>query len=388
MASGLPFACVVLAISGAMKSGSFNLDHAAFTVKILGHTLNARAQRLPSDGTSFHPVRYMTSLAEQMISHLAIGVGEEERQCEIIRKAISRLMDAPTAREIAIDYLAESIPTTVQFGKPKNATSASSDYMLLIQPRDYAHWEANRLVVILNAAYLTADEGFRATDLPVLLGHELFGHGIWYARAERAGVRQGYHHHELNETNARLVGWLINLELNGPGDCGEAIRYLDNAAQYLAHMKLKLPYYALTFSSQEMLRPVEVMEAGAQQARNSRSALVKRLAELGALMAAEDGKGRRDTSDSPACKARDPVQAEEKMWIRNELTSLDAVITELDAVIGRFRAETENKSERYLCWASEHSFFVELQREVDKRSNRLRRLLSTHMPSPAPEPRA
>lgn len=80
-------------------------------------------------------------------------------------------------------------------------------------------------------------------------------------RAERAQVRQGYYHDGPNETHARLIGWLISCELNGPAGSAEPIRYLRASAQYLAELKLKLPYYALTFSSQEMLRPTEVITA-------------------------------------------------------------------------------------------------------------------------------
>lgn len=320
-------------------------------------------------------------LAERLISQLDIDVGEGECQREVIRKAITRQMDAPTAREIAVDYLADQIPTTVCFGKLDNATGTSSLSMLRMQQRGTASWKDDRVVITLNSAYLAVGEEFRRTDLPVVLGHELFGHGIWYARAEGARVRQGYHHHELNEINARLVGWLMNLELNGSVDCSEPIAYLSNGAQYFARLKLKLPYYALTFSSEEMLRPVEVMETRAQKARNGRAALVKRLAELGGQpMAGEDREGQAVRLDSPAREPRDSVQ-EEATWIRNELDRLDAVIAELDATIGRFRAESENESERYLRWASEHSLFIDLQREVDMRSNRLRKLLSSNMPS-------
>lgn len=118
------------------------------------------------------------SLADRMMSHLDIDVGEEKCLREIIRKAIGRLLDAPTAHEIAADFLAEGIPTTIQFGKSVDA-AVSSGYTLLLQPRGYTCWNSDRLVVTLSAAYLRADEDYRMTDIPMVLGHELPGRGIW-----------------------------------------------------------------------------------------------------------------------------------------------------------------------------------------------------------------
>lgn len=312
-------------------------------------------------------------LADHVTSRLDVA----SRQREIIRKAIARLMEAPTAREIAVAYLAESIPTTVKFAGP--TAGAASDFMLM-QPRGYASWNDDGLVVTLNAMYLSVDESLRVADLPMTLGHELFGHGLWYARAARASVYQGCHHHELNEANARLVGWLISCELNSPVELDEAIRYLRDPAQYLAELKLKLPYYAMTFSSREMLRPLEVLEGRLRHAHSSRIALTERLAELhGRLSPPIDGDQRSDASDSRAQGPRGSIAVEED-WIRNSLANLFAVIEELDATIGRLNAESDKQSERYLRWASEHPFFAELQREVDKRTGQLQKLLRSHLP--------
>jgi hypothetical protein len=49
----------------------------------------------------------------------------------------------------------------------------------------------------------------------------------------------------------------------------------------------------------------------------------------------------------------------------DEIRAVDAVIAELDAVIGRFKAETEKTSERYLAGAAVHPMFAELDREAD-----------------------
>lgn len=84
------------------------------------------------------------------------------------------------------------------------------------------------------------DAEFQKQDLPPTLAHELLGHGLWYGRAIRESALQVFHHHELNEANARLVGWLVDFELDGRFEEAGAWAYLADPVAFLQHLKLHL----------------------------------------------------------------------------------------------------------------------------------------------------
>ena len=56
---------------------------------------------------------------------------------------------------------------------------------------------------------------------------------------------------------------------------------------------------------------------------------------------------------------------------REDLRVMDGLIAEVDATIGRMKAEPDRQSERYLQWAATHPMFVDLARETAENVKRL-----------------
>lgn len=76
------------------------------------------------------------------------------------------------------------------------------------------------------------------------------------------------------------MDWIVNLELNGPVESGEHVRYILDPEGFLAELKLLTPCYTATFSSQEMQRPAEVLKMRLQRARRDRSIVLGHVTDL------------------------------------------------------------------------------------------------------------
>lgn len=318
----------------------------------------------------------MSFLADTLFERVLLDDEGQPLRREVLHRALRRMLDSPTAQELALQFLDENVRAQVRFTPIAGSRIYQvDDRRLFFASRGLTSWNNGMATIELNEDYLTGDEELRECDLPPTLGHELLGHGLWYARAEREGVYQAFHHHELNETNARLTGWLIDLELDGRIENSRALDYLNDPDAFHSELKYIHTYYALTFSTEEMRNPIQALKDRYGAAREKRAALANSLADQDALDAIIANRIRENGA---ADENLTFLRASEKITaldLQEKIASLDAIIDILRDTLARFHAEAPiQTSEKYLRRAADHPLFGELQQAVEQLSRRFRKL--------------
>jgi hypothetical protein len=312
------------------------------------------------------------ALLARLLEHATIDDdGVPERRAALTR-AFERMLETPTARALAERFIADGVPAVVRFETVEGSRiSEVNGRKIFYAPRAFTEWKTDHVEVRMNPDYLAADAEFQQQDLPPTLAHELLGHGLWYSRAARENALQAFHHHDLNETNARLVGWLVDFELDQRFEESGAWSYLQDPAAFLNHLKLRLPYYALTWSTAELARPRETLEERSQVAKAKRESLRAQLINHESWNAViEFFVQRRDISESRLNALRG-YMTDTARGYRDEIDVMDALIAEVDATVGRMNAEPDRSSERYLKSAATHPLFADLKNETDENTRRL-----------------
>ena len=281
----------------------------------------------------------------------------------ILVEAMRRLLCAPTAQAAARDFLAEAVPARILFG-PMDA-------------KGLALWSEGAVRVTINEGYLRGDFAPEGPSLPVVLCHELLGHGVWHARGARQNAWQAIHHHELNEVYALLLGWIVEMELGGGAPGPGALSYLADPEGYVANMKLRTTYYALTFSSAAMRRPMETIAARIEWMEAQKVELERGLANHRSWAPAADALVRWGRVPEHQVTAVRRDLADQDAALQNDLRSIDLGLGELRATLERMRSEADRQSERYLVWAADCPAVLTLTQETQALEQRLRTLLST-----------
>ncbi|MDE2489446.1 MAG: hypothetical protein KGM24_01275, partial [Elusimicrobia bacterium] len=312
--------------------------------------------------------------------------GVPERGAEI-RRAFALMLKAPTARALAERYVAEGAPAVVRFANfPGSQVFEESGVKRFYGKRAETPWREDRAEVLLNEDYLKVDRAVRDRDLPPVLAHELFGHALWYSRAAREGAYLAFHHHELNEANARLVGWLVDFELDGFLEEQGAWRFLQDPARYLSGLKLRLPYYATTFSSAEMGSPVESLEARREAALAKRARLETERANHRTWSAVIDHFVSRHGLPEARVRALRRYMVDTDANYGAEIAVMDDIVATVDGLLKAMRAEPDAQAEKYLTWAATHPIFEAVGRENDANARRLLEMVRESGARPEDEP--
>ncbi|MFI5345213.1 MAG: hypothetical protein ACHQ51_02450 [Elusimicrobiota bacterium] len=326
----------------------------------------------PAGGTPAADIRSSKPLLARLLQRVRIDdEGHPERRGELLT-AFLRMLTTPTARGLAERYLAEGAPAVVRFEQFEGSRIYDvNGRKIFYAPRAFTEWKGDHVEVRLNLDYLGANAEFREQDLPPTLAHELLGHGLWNARAEREKAFQAFHHHELNETNARLVGWMVDFELDRRFEENGAWTYLADPSGFLSHLKLRLPYYALTFSNQELARPIEALETRSAEAKSKRAWLEMELANHVSWNPVIDHFAKNHGVSEGRLRALRAYMTDNEASYKDEIAVMDALIAEVDATVQRMKAEPDRVSERYLQWAATHPMFADLARETEENGRRL-----------------
>lgn len=355
---------VLLTLSGAASAA---LPRVALQAPLMPPTGPAAAV-LPVAG-----LQSVTALLER----LTLEPGGAPEHGAALALAVQRMLETPTGISLAEQFIAEGAVGAVRF----EAFDGSRIYdaggrKLFYAPRAFAEWKNGRVEVRLNQDYLGTDARFQEQDLPPTLAHELFGHGLWYARAARENALLAFHHHELNETNARLVGWLVDYEMDRRFEGNDAWNYLQDPAQFLRNLKLNMPYYALTFSNEELARPIETLEERLLAARAKRRDLEVELANHRSWNAVIDHFVRRHGLPERRFAQLRRTMADTDQIYRDQLTNMDAILSDLDGAVARMKTEADRRSQRYLQRAASHPLFIRLEAQARENSRRLMKLAS------------
>ncbi|MDD2805730.1 MAG: hypothetical protein PHV33_09255 [Elusimicrobiales bacterium] len=326
--------------------------------------------------------RLLEALKTRLVIHDRGVPAEGER----LNALLSRVLDTPTGRQLAVEFLQEGARAEISFDIiPDTQVLEINGKKTFWTSGGHAHTTMKPPQVHLNEAYLQA----KPEDAPITLAHELFGHTLERKRAERYGVQDSYIFHQNEEANAGLVGWTVGAELGEKIDNGWAWIYMANPEDYHKRLKTNLAYYAGTLSTEEMKDPLPVYQ--------------ERLAGTDALL------------------LRLPVKKEQnEIWLRiidhlvklhklveetfkslvEEIKGIIASIPGSEARLGEIRAYLKQLIEKCAgssgqAWVaslkreSENEYFRERERVMDERAKALgTMMLGKTWESEQPPPRA
>ncbi len=175
---------------------------------------------------------------------------------------LRRMLFSPTARQYAEQFLAEGHTAKILFTEvPDSRVIEADGRRIFYAPRAFTYWQSGRAEVHINRDYLDSDPDYLREDGPATLAHELLGHGLWYNRTHKESLHIPFHMGEDNETNAKLVGWLVGWELDERFHDTFPWQYLNDPARYLEDLKYRTPYYSSTFPGGKVGDPTAMFRA-------------------------------------------------------------------------------------------------------------------------------
>ena len=357
---------------GSLEDAAPALERSFAAAAGLGPVVPSEGAAIPKEDREPVTEADHGELLRRLLQRVTLDDHGDPRERAALRKTFERMLQSATARELAEKFAAEGAAAVVRFERFEDSRIFNENGRKTFHAaRAYTEWKDDHALVRLNMDYLETDELFQSQDLPPTLAHELFGHGLWYARAAREDAFQAFHHHELNEMNARTIGWNVDFELDRFFDDSGAWSYLQDPAGYLPHLKTRLTYYALTFSNEELARPIETLEGRLAAARARRARLETELTNHKTWNPVIDYLVSRRVIPEARTRALRGYMTESEAAFRYELTLVDALIAEVAATLDRMRAEPDRMSERYLQEAAARPVFTGLLREHEELSRRL-----------------
>ncbi|MBI2788057.1 MAG: hypothetical protein HYX59_05185 [Elusimicrobia bacterium] len=338
----------------------------------------------PGDGPKSLPAADSRPLLTRMLERVRLDDRGRPDEKKALEDSFKRLLDTPTGRRYAEEFLAEGLTAVVHFDDfPDSQLYLVDGRKRFYAAQAYTDWRQEGYAEIrLNRHYVDGDPDFMRESLPSIIGHELLGHGLWYGRAAKENLYLAFHYHELNETLARLVGWAIDHELDGRFEEAGAWNYLSDPAHYLSNLKMRLPYYAVTFGREEMANPLATLRArlaaAGQEVERAKRNLASQKTWPPVLAHFIEHHG------IPAHRftlLREEM-ADLEAHYQNEVVNAESIVREVSGLMERIEAEPDHASEIYLKEASAHPFFERLSADTARLGAALGKMAKAAPPAP------
>lgn len=341
----------------------------------------------PASALEIKPTEDTRALVTRMLERVKLDDRGKADEKEALERQFLRMLATPTGARLAEQFLAEGLTAEIHFEDfPDSKLLLIDGRQKFFAAQAYTHWKQDGTIEVkLNRHFVDGDREIMHETLPWVIGHELLGHGLWYGRAAKENLYTAYHYHELNETEARNVGWAIDLELDGKFEEQGVWSYLEDPAYYLAHLKMRLPYYAVTFSAEEMADAMGTLRARVSVARSEIERAKRNLAAQKTWTAVIDhfatGHGIAEGRFTMLRKEQADLITHYEMEIDNS----EAVLAGVTELLGKMEADNE-ESQKYLQAAGKSDLFARLAAENDRLTTDLREK-SRHTPrEPARQP--
>ena len=246
---------------------------------------------------------------------------------ETVAKAVSRLVEGPTGRALAEEFVAEAGTVTV-----------------FLETRTPPLGPA---VTEVSEAIPTISIDPAAPDFQWNLAHELLGHSLRYYEAEKAGVDMAYAFYSGNEFEASLVGWLIAAEAGAPR--GRAAKeYLEDPVFYRDRLECTSELYAAAVPFADIGTPLPLFKQ-----RKARCARFARRVEK-------------------VLKAR--LSASDRADYERSLAAIGRMSEFLDRLVRHFSSadgEAQTRTMRRQAYSeSGRAFFAAAERRIDRLKKR------------------
>ncbi len=330
------------------------------------------------------PAQDLRPLPARMLERVRLDDRGRADEKKVLEDSFKRMLATPTGRRYAEEFLAEGLTAHVHFEDFPNSR------LLLVDGRKkfyaalaYTDWRQEGYAEIrLNRHYVDGDPDYLRESLPSILGHELLGHGLWYGRAAKEGLYPAFHYHELNETLARLVGWAIDHELDGRFEEAGVWSYLSDPARYLSSLKMRLPYYAVTFGQAELANPMQTLRLRLADAEQEVAHARHNLAVQKTWLPVLDHFSRDHGIPAQRFTLLRKELEDQEAGYQGEIVNAEAIVWEVSGLLGRLEAEPGHTSALYLSQAAAHPFFARLSAETERLGEILQRLVAAAPPAP------
>ncbi len=338
----------------------------------------------PGDGPKFLPAGDSRPLLTRMLERVRLDDRGRPDEKKALEDSFKRLLETPTGRRYAEEFLAEGLTAVVRFDDfPDSQLYLVDGRKRFYAAQAYTDWRQEGYAEIrLNRHYVDGDADFMRESLPSIIGHELLGHGLWYGRAAKENLYLAFHYHELNETLARLVGWAIDHELDGRFEEAGAWNYLSDPAHYLSNLKMRLPYYAVTFGREEMADPLATLRARKAAAELEVERAHRNLASQKTWLPVLDHFSRDHGIPARRFELLRKEMSDLEAHYQNEVVNAESIVREVSGLMERIAAEPDHASEIYLKEASAHPFFGRLSADTARLGKALEKMANAAPPAP------
>jgi len=294
-----------------------------------------------------------------------------------LRMALRWVLETSMGREVAQEFLDQNVRVKVSFEEMRDSRVAEVNGKIVLKATTggYLSGSSGRYHLALNKDYLKTHPDFQRVDLPDTLGHELFGHGLEYIKAHKAGVEKTYSTYVNNESNAGLVGGIIYAELSGKLISRHMGSYVEDPEKSNRELHTKFPFYAGTFSLSEMADPT-----GALRERIGRIE-AKRKGTRRSIRDWKKWRGHIDHFVTVHGRDRKSFRSilegiEEGVELASaDLKSLDEIESYVHSLIQYYTSTQGSAAVQRMRTDSTKPFFVEAERKVVAHRRRLKKLL-------------
>lgn len=327
-------------------------------------------------------------LAARLSMRLALQAQPNTEEAEALQDTVRRLLESPTARSLAQEFLAQDAPATVSFEPLGDLRLFEHDGRRALGGviAKTSH-SGGAVSVRLTRHFLRQGRHFLARQLPGILGHELLGHGLKGLQAAQAGIWSAYHDSRENETHALLVGWAIDLELGVWPINGNPRQLIADPEGYYRNLQLFHPYYAVTLNLEKMADPVPVLQArltevrGKLQAANAAGQELPLWREVIAHFILKHGVPRE--SFRLLLSALD-YNLRTRLPRRRQ--TLRQVAEELEGRIRWYASPPGAMAARLLAQAYRHPFFAGIEERMRRLRDQVQTLLASQPPGEGARP--
>lgn len=200
---------------------------------------------------------------EQLKKLVTLDDHGDPAQKAALESGLATLMRSPTAVELAEQFVKIGKPAKISFEKTDRGggVTEQNGVKMLQTSGGFMDARTGTPHVNLNVEYLQTSPKYRDASIASTLGHELLGHGLVHYQATAAGAVDVNHVYRNDEAKAGLVGWLVDAELGTTLADPHMWNFLKSPEVYHDELHTNLPYYAGTFSLEEMKNPVETLRA-------------------------------------------------------------------------------------------------------------------------------
>lgn len=326
-------------------------------------------------------------LYAKLMERLTLDDRGSEREKAGLDRVVRRMLESPTARKFAQQFIDEGITGVVRFEEVEGSQVFEFERRkIFYAPRAFTDWKDGKAVVRLNRDYLDSDEEYFFEDAPPTLAHELLGHGLWYGRMAKVSLQDGFHVHENNETNAKLVGWLASWELNKRHHDTYAYEYLQDPQAYLENLKMRQPYYSVTYADKDLADPVATLKSRLAKVGPLREQFEKARANIATWSPiVEHFITHHGVPAERFAKLREDL-AQREAAMGGELQTLAVIEDSLRQTVDYYESETGKPGVEFLRSMGQYPQFAALQADVDAMTAELRRMMTEETARPGSPP--